>query len=274
MYGRGAFDMKAGLAAIMLAGAEWARSGAAGEVVVTAVADEEAYSLGTQAVAEVVSADAAVVAEPTGLDICVAHKGFAWGTLETAGRAAHGSRPDLGVDAIAAMGAVLVRLSERAAVLQAGDEHPLLGRPSLHASIIDGGREMSTYPERCVLHVERRTLPGEGRDDLERELGAVAGSEAQARVTFVREPLQTSPEAMVVRALLRAEHACGRQPALVGAAFWTDAALLSAAGIPTAVYGPGGEGAHATVEWVDLRQIGACLDVLLEVARDVCAGAA
>jgi acetylornithine deacetylase len=271
MYGRGAYDMKAGLVAIMLTAAEWARSGAAGELVVAAVADEEAFSIGSQAVAERVAADGAVVAEPTGLDLCIAHKGFAWGVLETAGIAAHGSRPDLGVDAIAAMGPALARLGERAAALQRGPGDPLLGPPSLHASIIEGGREMSTYPERCLVRVERRMLPGERVEDVERELHELAGGAAEARVTFSREPLQTPPEAAIVEAVRRAERARGREPALAGAPFWTDAALFAAAGTPTVVYGPGGEGAHAAVEWVDLRQLDACLEVLIDVARDFCA---
>jgi acetylornithine deacetylase len=162
LFGRGAYDMKASLAAIMLVGAEAARLELAGDVIVTAVSDEEAESVGTAALAERLRADAAVVAEPTELRLCLAHKGFAWLEVETLGVAAHGSRYDEGVDAIARMGQVLTGIAELDRSLRDGAvHHPLLGGGSVHASLIKGGTELSTYPARCVLSVERRTVPGE-----------------------------------------------------------------------------------------------------------------
>jgi acetylornithine deacetylase len=171
VYGRGSFDMKGSLSVIMLVAAAVAERPLAGDLIVTAVADEEAYSIGTEAVAKTVTADAAIVAEPTEMQVVVAHKGFVWLELATDGVAAHGSRYDLGVDAIARMGPVLMGLAELDESLRAErDQHSLLGGASVHASLIEGGRELSTYPDRCVAKIERRTLPGETIRDVEEEL--------------------------------------------------------------------------------------------------------
>lgn len=270
LYGRGGFDMKGGLAAIMLAGARVAGAGLRGDVIVTAVCDEEYASIGCEAVAERAWADAAIVTEPTALDVCVAHKGFLWLEVETSGVAAHGSRPDLGVDAIAAMGGVLVGVERLAADLAAGPGHPLLGPGSVHASLIRGGRELSSYPDRCVLHLERRTIPGETRDQVEAEVRAVAG-DAHVRTTFERAPFEVDPDAAIVGAVRRhAATVLGADPAVVGHSAWMDASVLSAAGIPTVVFGPAGAGAHAVEEWVDLASVAACAEVLEAVARDFC----
>jgi len=270
LYGRGGFDMKGGLAAIMLAGARAARMDLRGDVIVAAVCDEEFASIGAEAVAGEVWADAAIVTEPTGLDVCVAHKGFLWLEVETEGVAAHGSRPDLGVDAIAAMGGVLVGIERLAAALAAGRHHPILGPGSVHASLIEGGRELSSYPDRCVLRLERRTIPGETRELVEAQIRALAGK-AQVRTTFERAPFEVDSDVTVVRALRRhAAAVLGKEPPLVGHAAWMDAAVFSAAGISTVVFGPGGAGAHATEEWVDLASVAICADVLETVARDFC----
>ena len=165
LYGRGAYDMKCGLAAALVACRDAAELGLAGDVVVAAVADEEHASLGVQEVLEHVRADAAIVTEPTELELIVAHKGFVWAQIEVTGRAAHGSRPQLGVDAIVKSGPVLTALGELDAAL-AGREHPRLGRGSVHASLIQGGEELSSIPGRCVLQLERRTLPGETAADV------------------------------------------------------------------------------------------------------------
>src|SRR2546430_2514194 len=174
LYGRGSYDMKGALAAAMLAVADAAARGLAGDVILTAVADEEVASLGTEAVLGRVVADAAIVCEPTELQVAIAHRGFAGFEIETHGVAAHGSRPDLGVDAIAKMGHVLVALEELDRRLQSSRRHPLVGSGSLHASLIEGGQEFSSYPERCLLTGDRRTLPGETRADIEGDLRAAA----------------------------------------------------------------------------------------------------
>ena len=280
LYGRGAYDMKGGLAAIMIAGATAAAEGRlAGDLVVTAVADEEHASEGVQAVLRRFSADACVVTEPTQLRACVAHKGFVWAELETRGRAAHGSRPDLGVDAIAGMGPVLAQIAAVQARLDDAP-HPLLGPASLHASVIGGGQELSSYPARCVLGLERRTLPGEGveevRDELEGLLARAREAdprlETELRVGLRREPFEVAPEAEVVRVLRAAgEAVLGAAPAIVGDHPWMDAAFTAAAGIPTVVFGPGGAGAHAVEEFGDLRSVEQCAAVLVETARRHCA---
>jgi acetylornithine deacetylase len=280
LVGRGAFDMKASLAAIMLVGAEAVRRDWRGDVVVAAVADEEFASVGTQRLVETVRADAAVVAEPTDEELCIAHKGFAWLQIETRGRAAHGSLADEGIDAIAAMGPVLSGIAALDRRLAERPSHPLLGRGSLHASLIAGGTELSTYPDRCLLSLERRTVPGETAAAVEAELHSVLEAAAHAdpnfagslRMTLWREPFAISPDDPLVRLARRAiAGATGREPPLAGAFGWMDSALLAAAGIPTVVYGPAGDGAHADHEWVDLPSAERCLRGLLAVAEAVCA---
>jgi acetylornithine deacetylase len=265
LHGRGSYDMKAGLAAAMDAAAAAARARLRGDVIVAAVVDEELASAGTESVASRIRADAAIVTEPTELRVAVAHKGFVGWEVETAGRAAHGSRPDLGVDAIARMGPVLVAVDRLAASLAAGVGHPLLGPGSVHASLIEGGQEFSSYPERCVLKGERRTVPGETPAHVERELAELAGG-AEARVVIAREPFEASPDEPIVELVRRNAGAAE----LVGVPFWADSALLAGAGIPTVLYGPSGEGAHAREEWVDLASVERCASVLAAVAAEFC----
>jgi acetylornithine deacetylase len=237
----------------------------AGDVIVTAVADEEVASAGTEAVLRRVRPAAAIVCEPTELEVAVAHRGFAGFEIETSGVAAHGSRPDLGVDAIAKMGHVLVALEELDRRLQAGRRHPLVGAGSLHASLIEGGQEFSSYPERCLLTGERRTLPGETTAVVEADLRAVAG-DAEVRVLVAREPFEVDPCHELVSTVARAAGTSG----VVGLPFWTDAALIAAAGVPTLLYGPAGEGAHAAVEWVDVRSLERCREVYVPSAAALC----
>jgi acetylornithine deacetylase len=280
LYGRGAYDMKTSLAALLLAGVEAKKRGLRGDVVLCAVADEEVASIGTAATAGSVHADAAIVTEPTEERVAVAHRGFVWLEVETTGVAAHGSRPDLGVDAIAKMGHVLVGVEELDRSLRAAPSHDLLGSGSLHASLVEGGVELSTYPDRCLLQVERRTIPGESAEAVAAELQAIvdraaaANSDfrAEVRASFVREPFEVDRGEAVVQSVVRhAGAALGREPELVGVPFWADAAILSAAGIPTVVYGPAGEGAHADVEWVDLESAARCAETYLAVAAELCA---
>lgn len=256
VYGRGAVDMKGSLAAIMLA-ARAARSlKLAGDLMVCCVADEEVASSGTSAVLERFGADFGIVTEPTELRLCLAHKGFVWLEVETVGVAAHGSRADTGVDAIAAMGPVLAGVSDLNARLLAGPRHPLLGTGSVHASLIEGGQEMSTYPARCVAKFERRTIPGEDVSD------EIPG----ARVTLERPPSEVASSHPLARAV--SEAAGG--PEEIGVAYWMDMALMNAVGIPTVCYGPSGRGEHADVEWVDVSSVARCIDVYLKAAEVLC----
>ena len=278
LYGRGAYDMKAGVAAALVACREAARFGLRGDVVCAVVADEEHASLGVQEVLANLTADAAIVTEPTELELIVAHKGFVWSEIEVTGHAAHGSRHDLGVDAIVKAGPILTALGELDAKL--GERaHPLLGRPSLHAGLIEGGEELSSYPARCLVSLEHRTLPGESAADVERELAALLAScresdpelRATARMGIVREPFEVAEDAEIVSALGAAgAEVMGAVPAMGGAGYWTDAAFIAAAGIPTVLFGPGGEGAHAAEEWVNLPDTDAVARTLVGVARRYC----
>lgn len=263
LYGRGSYDMKGAVAALLVAAAR--ADGLRGDVIATAVADEELASVGTETILQHVQADAALVAEPTELAVAVAHRGFVGFEIETTGVAAHGSRPDLGEDAIVKMGPVLVALEQLDARLQAGRRHPLAGTGAVHASLIEGGQEMSSFPARCVLLGERRTIPGETVADVEAELLAIAG-EAAVRVVASRDPYEAPVDDPFVELVARA----AAVDDLVGAPFWTDAALIAAAGIPTVLFGPVGEGAHAEVEWVDLTSLERLCDVVLCIAADWC----
>jgi len=263
LHGRGSYDMKGAVAAILVAAAE--ATGLRGDVIVTAVSDEELASVGTETVLAHVHADAAIVVEPTDLRVAVAHRGFVGFELETTGVAAHGSRPDLGVDAIAKMGPVLTALAELDAALQSGPRHPLAGPASLHTSLIEGGQELSSFPARCLLTGERRTIPGETVEQVERELRRIAG-DAGLRIIAAREPYEAPADHPFVELVVRAAGADGH----AGAPFWTDAALIAAAGIPTVLYGPAGEGAHAAVEWVDLASLERLREVVLGVAAAWC----
>ncbi len=277
IYGRGAFDMKGGLAAMMGAVKALADAGRphGGEILLAAVADEEYASLGTEDLVTRYRPDAAIVTEPTALDICLAHKGFAWLEVTTKGRAAHGSRFDLGIDANMRMGRVLAGLDALEQNLRARPPHPLVGPPSLHAATLAGGSGLSTYAASCRLEIERRTIPGEDRESvvgeireiLRRQTARDASFDADLSVLLVREPFEVAADAAVVRALSDAATAVlGRRPAYVGQTPWMDAALLAAAGAETVVMGATGAGAHAKEEWVDLASVHQLAQCLAEAA--------
>lgn len=265
LYGRGACDMKGGLAACLAAAEALARAGApfAGELLVAAVADEEHGSVGTVDVLTDVDADAAVVTEPTELRVCTAHKGFVWLEVRTEGRAAHGSRFDLGRDANMRMGRVLSRLEELGREVRSREPHPLLGPPSLHAPLVRGGTGISTYSDRCTLRVERRTVPGESGEEAVGEVRAIleelsqsADFEASLETLLVRSPFEVDAGSEVVRAVRSsAAGVLGEAPERVGESPWMDSALLADAGIETVVIGPRGEGAHAEEEWVEVESV-------------------
>ena len=281
LYGRGALDMKAGLAAMVAAAAALreARTVLLGDLILTFVVDEEYLSAGTEALTRRHRADAAIVTEPTGLRAGVAHKGFAWARIRTEGRAAHGSDAAAGVDAIAHMGRVLAAIERLDREVLPRAAHPLLGRPSLHASLIEGGEGLSTYPPSCTLDVERRLLPAETPDGVRRELTEVLAElhaadpafRATVEITGSRPGLDMDPDAPIVRALRTAAgRVLGRDPAPVGVAYWCDAAILARHGIPTVLFGPSGEGLHAAVEYVDVPSTAACAQVLAETAVMFC----
>jgi acetylornithine deacetylase len=278
LYGRGAQDMKGGVAAMLGAARALAEGEglASGGLIVAAVVDEEHASLGAEALIARWRADAAVVTEPTDLDVAVAHKGFQWIEIETRGRSAHGSRPADGRDAILRMGRVLRHLESLDRQLQAQPAHPLLGTASLHASIIAGGFELSSYPDRCSLQMERRTLPGEAPDAGLQEALAMLDRlgrddwefEGDARLVFGREAYEIESSHVLPAAVMRAAASVGGCAREVGMTFWSDAAILGAAGIPSVLFGPGGAGLHSPEEHVRLQDVLVCRDVLVALVRD------
>jgi acetylornithine deacetylase len=280
LYGRGAQDMKSGVAAMIDAVRALADSRAldAGRVVVAAVVDEEHSSIGADALVTRWQADAAVVTEPTALEITVGHKGFAWLEIDVLGKSAHGSRPSEGEDAIFRMGRVLQRLERLDRELQARPPHALLGAGSLHASIIDGGRELSSYPDHARLQMERRTLPAEGGPDALHEVEAILADlrredpafRASARMVFSRPAYELTRDHELPQTLAAVVRDRGGAPRTGGASFWTDAAVLGHAGIPSVLFGPGGAGLHSTEEYVNVADVMECRDVLAELARRFC----
>lgn len=281
LYGRGAYDMKGSLAACLGAVKALRDAGAthAGDILVAAVADEEHASLGTADLVGRYAVDGAIVTEPTSLEVCVAHKGFAWLEVETAGRAAHGSRPDLGIDANLRMGRFLARLDALERDLRTRRVHPLLGPASLHAATLHGGTGLSTYAASCVARIERRTLPGETDAQVLAELQALLdalaaeepGFQASLRLLLSRPPFEVTPDSPLVEAVAAAAATVlGRPPRLVGETPWMDSALLAATGIDTVVIGPHGEGAHAAVEWVDLSSVVRLAEILARTATRYC----
>jgi acetylornithine deacetylase len=284
IYGRGSSDMKSGVAAMCAAAVRASAAGLAGEIIVAAVADEEYESAGTRTILERgIRTDAAIVTEPTRLAIMPAHLGFVWIDITTHGRAAHGSRWDLGVDAIRHAGLVLAEIDRIDVDELPKRGHPLLGRPSVHASLIDGGTGMSTYPDRCTVRIERRTIPGETPEAVHRELrdacGVVAGRRPTLRaddvITFSQAPSDVAVDAPIVQALGDAIRDHGESVRVEGMTAWTDAALLNAAGIPAICFGPGDiRLAHAAEEYVMIDEIERATDIMSRLAIHWCGGRA
>ena len=280
LYGRGAYDMKGGLTAAMLATAAAAERRLRGDVMLCAVCDEEYESLGVQALLREHRADAAVVTEPTEMKVAIAHKGFDWFAIEVEGKAAHGSRPHLGVDAIVKMGAVLRHLEALDRRLRSGPANPLLGTGNIHASLIRGGQELSSIPASCTLQVERRSVPGEGPETTSSEIASIleglAAADADFRATHTRllhrDPFQIDAGHELVHELrASAAGVLGKEPETVAVSFWADSAFLAAAGIPTVLFGTRGAGAHEAVEWVELEDVAACAHSLAALAERFCA---
>jgi acetylornithine deacetylase len=280
LYGRGSQDMKGGVAAMIDAATTIAARGglASGRVVVACVVDEEHSSIGADALVKSWRADAAVVTEPTDLEIAVGHKGFSWVEIAVEGKAAHGSRPADGQDAILRLGRVLSRLEALDGALQAQPPHPLVGTGSLHASIIEGGRELSSYPDRATLQMERRTLPTEAESvalvEVHQILDGLAREDptfrATAKAMFSRPAYEIAAEHDLPQVLAAAVSAAGGETRTTGASFWTDAAVLGHAGIPSILFGPGGAGLHSTEEYVNIADVILCRDALVELVRRFC----
>lgn len=275
LYGRGSFDMKGGLAAVMGAAASLAAAGKLrGKVTLALVADEEYASIGADDYVRRHRADACILTEPTSGQLILGHKGFVWARIKTRGRAAHGSNWQEGVSAIGRMGRIITGLDLFDREVLRSRSHPLVGPASMHCALIQGGAGISTYAPDCVLEVERRTIPGEDQAEVAAELLAVAraaGEEAEVEAYFTRPPLLCSPKESVAELLsVAARHVSGQDAQVSGVAYWTDAAIFAAAGIPSVIYGPGGDGAHAAVEWVDLDSVSQVQRVLIDAANRFC----
>lgn len=282
LYGRGAADMKGGVACILTAAARLAAENLPGELVVALTADEEHASLGMETlVASGIRADAAVVCEPTSLAVMPAHKGFLWIEAVVKGRAAHGSRPELGVDAIAHAGHLLVAFEAEAARLARDTNHPLLGPASVHAGTVSGGSAPSVYPDRCEVVFERRTLPGETADQVMREAEAVLARarrgrpELDARLEpgLFRAGTEVPSASPVVRGLLGACERAGVPGTVAGMSAWVDACFLNQGGIPAVCFGPGSIAqAHTNGEWIEISEIKAGADILTDFSRRFLSG--
>jgi len=271
VYGRGSYDMKGGAAVVMAALAALREADLSGKVMAALVVDEEHSSIGADDFVARHAADACIVTEPTEGRLILSHKGFVWSRISTVGVAAHGSRWDIGVSAIGRMGRIVAEVERLDRDVLRQRSYPNLGPASLHCATIEGGSGISTYAPTCTLQVERRTLPGESLEAVRDELAAAvaaAGEQATIDCFFHRTPMLCHRDQPVARAVREAARAVtGRAPEETGVAYWTDAAIFHAAGIPTVNFGPTGTGAHAAVEWVDIDSVVTCAAVVTEAAR-------
>jgi acetylornithine deacetylase len=290
LYGRGTCDMKAGIAALVVAAEHAARTGTQGDVVLALVADEEHGSLGATAVlmrlaggsesasresAGSESADgnaddcaagrlpaACIVAEPTWLELAGAHRGFAVIEVELRGRAAHSSRPQDGVNAVTHLGRLLTAVEARDMELRRAAPHPRAGHASFMATVARGGTAPFIVADRATVTIERRTVPGEPLDvglrEVEAILGADAVLDATATQTMAREAWELDERHPAIRRIV---DLLG-DPERTGFPFWMESALWERAGVPTVVYGPAGGGLHTDVEWVELPQLLAFTETL------------
>ena len=276
LFGRGSSDMKSGIAAMCVAAARAAARGSlSSEIIIAAVCDEEYESIGTRALIDGgLRASGAIVTEPTRLSVCPAHKGFAWIEVVVRGQAAHGSRYDVGVDAVRHTGLLLSALDRFEQDVLTKRAHSLLGRPSLHAAMISGGTGWSTYADKCTLRIERRTIPGETTESVVYEIRALCAELSRTRPTFqanvslvcAQPPSDLAVNAPLTRAVVAATQQHALEGTVEGLSCWTDAALFNAAGIPALCFGPGDIArAHSAEEWVECDQIEQAASVLEQV---------
>lgn len=273
VYGRGSYDMKGGVAAVMCAAAALAQIEFRGRFMLALVADEEYASIGAADWVKRYRADACVVTEPTtkGMrELIIAHKGFVWLEVVTRGFATHGSRWDLGTSAIAGMGRVITACDAFDRDVLRKRTHPLLGPASMHCALIEGGSGISTYAGQCRMKIERRTLPGESADQVLEEIRTLvkaANVDGDVALILARPPLTVAPDAEIADCARRGMRmATGHGPTDAGVAYWMDAALFAEAGIPTVNFGSLGAGAHEAVEWVDVETVVSCARALYQTA--------
>jgi acetylornithine deacetylase/succinyl-diaminopimelate desuccinylase-like protein len=286
LLGRGACDMKAGVAAMVTAAEAAAAAGTAGDVVLALVADEEHASAGTEAVLDFLGGqlpDACLVGEPTWLDLAVAHRGYAVVQVAFTGQAAHSSQAALGVNAVSHLGRLISAVEQRDAALAAGPAHPVAGTGSMMTTVAGGGTSPFVLADAAFAVVERRTVPGEASAGTLAEVEAILGTlravdqavHAEASLLLSREAWEFDPSVPAGAALSgiladRLGARRGRVPGPVGAPYWMESALWQAAGVPTVVCGPAGGGMHAEDEWVDLAQVRAYADALADTIGAFC----
>ncbi len=279
LFARGAYDMKSGVAAMLMAASRAKALNLRGDVIVACVSDEEYASIGSFELVKTFTADAAIVTEPSELELVRAHKGFVWLTISVHGKAAHGSRPLEGVDAIAKMGKVLVALEHMDLDLRSKPSHALLESGSVHASIITGGQELSSYPALCKVSIERRTIPGETAAVVEQQFRTMledikandSSFEYSLEMGLERVPHEVAESELIVQTLLKnATQILEKTPNIRGETFWTDCAALSSAGIPSFLFGAVGAGAHSANEWVDLNSVVQLEEILFQTIKEFC----
>jgi acetylornithine deacetylase len=276
LYGRGACDIKGGMAAMLAAFARVVREKPAGacNLVMACSVDEEHTFLGVQEmVRRGLKADMAVVAEPTSLRVVKAHKGVCRWQMTTAGRSCHSSTPELGVNAIYRMSRLLVAIERYAAELRASRSDPLLGPPTLSVGRIEGGSSVNTIPDRCRIDVDRRLIPGEEAEDARRRFAEVLKAE-HPEVPFECGPIWINCPALgaelsgeLVTRLGRCLDAVMGSHEVITVPYGTDASTLALAGIPSVVFGPGDIArAHTCDEWVPLDEVEQAGEVLYRLA--------
>jgi acetylornithine deacetylase/succinyl-diaminopimelate desuccinylase family protein len=280
IYGRGAFDMKCGIASALVTLVRCQAAHLSGDVLVAAVADEEHLSMGTTEILEAGwTADGAVVCEPTQQFVTLDHNGFVWIEVDILGKAAHGSRYDLGVDAISKAGHFLAKIDRYAQELLKRTPTSECGTGSLHASLIQGGEEISSYPAKCTIGIERRTVPGETPEAIEAEFqeildhikDTVEDFKYNFRVTMSRPPFHVDQENCFVKSALTSIRKSLNKPVEIKAErAWTDCALLSEKGIPALLFGCDGGGAHAATEWATIKSVYEVTDATTRIAMDFC----
>jgi acetylornithine deacetylase len=277
MYGRGAYDMKASIAATLAVAKAFveANISLAGDLVLAMVIDEEYGSLGTGAIVKSHPTDAAIVTEPTGLRVCVAHRGWYFVDVETIGCAAHGSRPQDGIDANRLMAYLLTEIDKYDRNLQSREPHPLLGTASIHVPLLNGGSTSFVYAAQCKAQLERRVIPGETVEQVTAEIQTIVDNlsktvpnfKATVKAGFGRNAFETPQDAEIVTMLIETvTTVLGKKPELHGELWWMDSGLLGDAGIETVIIGPKGAGAHADVEWVDLESVVDLAQILAQMS--------
>jgi len=281
IFGRGSMDMKGGLAAALAAAKALVenKTQLKGDLILAFVADEEYESIGTERLVENYQADAGIVTEPTGLKICLAHKGFGLFEFLTKGRAAHGSQPEKGIDANRHMGWIMAELDRMSQEQASRNPHGLLGLPSLHIPVIKGGREPFTYADQCRMKLERRTLPGETHDEILSDLRAMIDKlstrsrtfRAEVKTVLWRDPFETDRTNTIVTKLFDSvKEVTGKEPSYTGHPWWEDSGLLAKAGMDTVIIGPKGGGLHSREEWVDIQSVIDLAGILYQTAVNYC----